>query len=445
MHATSLSELPEAPDAEDPPTDFFLRYPYLLVWTDQVDVWRLSDGTMTHVCMLEEHIDKPWEQSPVIDAARKLLVIPEAFRRPPRLRIYALESGEILRDVELFGRIADVELEYRASDARALVLLTEQTSPAFPHGQTTIVLVDIFEGAILPGDRNLPPQLSEREERRDIPPMVLEPVFFGVGDEVVATSTTKWLGKVDLLAWGPEEEQGSGPSKTLELRPGQPECKSMVPRHHIAVDENSFVLCSHEDPFPERGEKTSVRRIEAKTLSLHWEAHPIPGKIKTIAFVPVLGALVLSTTHDITDHENDPERMSLQIETVVVVLDVETGEQRALHSVDSDAQQSFVVDVLVSADPNAPVLTLVWKNGDVLSVGLSEFVEDGFPRDSVSGMKRAQTQAVLPADVISASVGRRELIAVAGVRKHPVRSQGGSDEEEPDWDEDDGRVMLATW
>nr|GAT51913.1 predicted protein [Mycena chlorophos] len=394
MYATSFSELPTAPDAEDPPSDFFLSYPYLLVWTDQVDLWRLSEGKLTHVCLLEEHIEKPRDYSPIFDAKNDVLVIAEPYNIPRRLRVYALHSGDHLHDIELYTRMADFELEYRPSDGHALVLLIEDVSPAFPRGRTAIVEVDLLNGVVL-HERTiyLPPELSERETDRDIPPLVLEPVFFGAGDNVVATSTTRWLGKLNVLSWGPNDRDrdDAAPTQTIEFVSGLLQCDSMVPLRHYAVDERSFVLCTHECRYYEGVGYTSVRRIAVPGLSILWKAAPIPGdfhKAGTLAYVPALGLLVLSIHYDTS--RGDPDRVYFQLETVVVVLDAETGEQRAVDSIDSDTEQDRIIDVQVSADED-PVLCVFWRRGEVLLVRLQEFIESGFPRESVGDGKRVQT------------------------------------------------------
>ncbi|KAF7290342.1 hypothetical protein HMN09_01292200 [Mycena chlorophos] len=428
MYATSISELPIAPDAEDPSSDFFLSYPYLLVWTDQVDLWRLSEGKPTHVCLLEEHIDKPRSHSPIFDAKNNILVIAEPYHVPTRLRVYALHSGDHLRDIQLYADLAGFDFEYRPSDGHVLVLLSEDNSPAYPRGRTAIVDVDLLDGVVL-HERTLylPPELSERETSCGDPQLVLTPVFFGAGDDVVATSTTKWLGKLDLLSWGTNNRDGDDaePTQTIEFVSGLSRCDSMVALRHLAVDEHSFVLCTHECRYYEGVGYTSVRRIAVPGLSILWEAAPIPGDLhaaETLAYLPALGLL---------------------LETVVAVLDAETGEQRAVDSIESDIQQDWVIDVHVSADED-PVLCVFWRRGEVLLVRLQEFIESGFPRESVANGKRVQAQAVFPADVISVGVGRREAVAIAGVRKYSVDSRRGSDEW-PDWDEEDGTVVLARW
>jgi hypothetical protein len=157
--------------------------------------------------------------------------------------------------------------------------------------------------------------------------------------------------------------------------------------------------------------------------------------------IPSLNVLVLSAEHDVTNHDEDRE--SLQIRTTVVVLDARTGDRRAIHAVDSDAQGSYVVDCFVSPDWENPVVGLAWQNGDVLTVGLNEFIADGFEREGEG--ERARTLALFPAELIAASMGRKEIVAVAGVKKHPVISEGGQEDDIPDWEEEEGKVMFAKW
>jgi hypothetical protein len=172
-----------------------------------------------------------------------------------------------------------------------------------------------------------------------------------------------------------------------------------------------------------------------------WTAKPIPGQVRTLHHFPSLNALVLFAAQDVTNHDEDRE--SLQIRTAIVVLDARTGDRRAIHTIDSDTQGSYIVDCFVSPDWDNPVLGLAWQNGDVLTVGLDDFIADGFEREGEG--KRARTLALFPAELIAASIGRKEIVAVAGVKKHPVISEGGGEDDIPDWEEEEGKVMFAKW
>ncbi|KAJ7489744.1 hypothetical protein B0H11DRAFT_2012252, partial [Mycena galericulata] len=441
MHSIALTELPTAENAEGPAYDFFLSYPYLLVWTDQVDVWRFSDSSdLTHISMLEFYVAKHSHPTPIIDHERGLLILPELFRvGPTQLRIFTLCDGELVRDIELpaDGRILNVYIrQYRQADGYALVLLLERPDASHPDGKRSIIEVDVtgasptlsFVSLI-----NMPPHPDERF------PRVLKPIFSMNGD-IITTSTSRWLGKVDLLYWqaGPSKDDRQL-TKTLELLPGLEGCKAMLPLHHLAIDDSTLVLCTQEEARVAITERTSVRGLDTSSLTVRWTAKPIPGEVKTLHHIPVLNFLVLSAEHDVTNH--DEVRESLQIRTAIVVLDARTGDQRAIHAVDSDAQGSVVVDCFVSPDSDNPVVGLAWQNGDILIVDLNKFITDGFEREGES--ERAKTLPLFPAEIIAASMGRREIVAVAGVKKHPVISEGGREEDIPDWEEEDGKVMFA--
>ncbi|KAJ7040316.1 hypothetical protein C8F04DRAFT_1230981 [Mycena alexandri] len=383
MHSIALAELPTGPDAQGPPLNFYLSYPYLLVWTDQVDVWRFSDSSdLTHVSTLEDHwhVDKPWGPAPIIDHARGLLILPQPIRiGPPRLRIFTLRDGELVRDIELsFGELADVDIHYRQADGHMLVLLVERAVP--PHGKTSIVELDVLD----PSTKflslvTLPPHLHEREKDRDLPPLVLQPIFFGKS--------------VDLLYWQAEPGQDDRQlTKTLELLPAVEDCKAMLPVRHLALDDSTLVLCTHEDAGPAITEQTSVRALDTSTFTVRWTAQLIPGKVETLHHVPSLNVLVLRAEHDVTNHDEDRE--SLQYRTSVIVLDARTGDRRAIHAVDSDVQGSWIVDCFVSSDLDNPVVGLAWQNGDVLTVDLNKFIADGFEREG--GGERAQTLPAFP-------------------------------------------------
>ncbi|KAJ6553909.1 hypothetical protein DFH09DRAFT_1494585 [Mycena vulgaris] len=461
MHSITLAELPTAENAEGPAYDFFLSYPYLLVWTDQVDVWRFSDSSdLTHITMLEEYVTKPSGPTPIIDHARGLLILPEPIRvGPPQLRIFTLHNGELARDIGLYGELANVDIEYRQADGHALVLLVERAAASPPHGKTSILEIDV--AGIISNDGpsvsivslvDLPPHLDEREEHRDLPPLVLAPISFGTNGDIIATSTTRWLGKVDLLYWqaGPYRDRRQL-TKTLELLPGLEGCQAMLPVRHLVVDDSTLVLCTYEDActygvgrptITERASvRTSVHGLDTSSLTVKWTAKPIPGQVMTLHHIPSLNVIVLSAKKDVTNHDEDRE--SLQIRTAIVVLDARTGDRRAIHAIDSDAQGSWIVDCFVSSDLDNPVLGLAWRNGDVLTIGLNRFIADGFEREGEG--ERVRTLALFPTELIAASMGRKEIVAVAGVKKHPVISEGGREEDIPEWEEEEGKVMFAKW
>ncbi|KAF8179720.1 hypothetical protein K438DRAFT_1768753 [Mycena galopus ATCC 62051] len=428
MHSIALAQLPTAENAEGPAHDFFLSYPYLLVWTDQV------------------YVTKPSGPTPVIDHVRGLLILPEPIRVGPlQLRIFTLRDGELSRDIELYGRLADVDIQYRQADGRALVLLVEDGDASPPHGKTSIVEVNVADpgpSVSFLGLVNLPPHLEEREKLRDLPPLVLEPIAFSKNGNIIATSTTRWLGKVDLLYWQAGASTGDRQlTKTLELLPGLEGCQSMLPTGHLTIDDSTLVLCTHEDAGPAITERTSVRSLHTSSLTVKWTAKPVPGQFRTLHHMPSLNLLVLSAAQDVTNHAE--ERESLQIRTAIVVLDARTGDRRAIHAIDSDAQGSYIVDCFVSPHWDNPVVGLAWQNGDVLTVSLHNFIADGFDREGEGD--RVRTLALFPEELIAASMGRKEIVAVAGVKKHPVISEGGREDDIPDWEEEEGKVMFAKW
>ncbi|KAJ7433220.1 hypothetical protein FB451DRAFT_1419899 [Mycena latifolia] len=162
-------------EPEGPAHDFFLSYPYLLVWTDQVDVWRFSDSSeLTHITTLEVYVTKPSGPTPFIDHARGLLILPEPIRvGPPQLRIFTLRDGELARDRELYGRLADVDIQYRQADGHALVLVVEDAGASQPHGKTSIVEVDVAGIIWLqrqPSQSGQPAPASRRARKAPGPP-----------------------------------------------------------------------------------------------------------------------------------------------------------------------------------------------------------------------------------------------------------------------------------
>jgi len=329
------------------------------------------------------------------------------------------------------------------------VLLVEDAGALQPHGKTSIVEVDVT-GIISNASPsvnflslvNLPPHLNDREKLRDLPHLVLEPISFSKNGDIIATSTTRWLGKVDLLYWqaGPGKDDRQL-TKTLELLPGLEGCNSMLPAPYIAIDDSTLVLCTREDAGPAVTERTSVRGLDTASLTARWTANPIPGQVKTLHHIPSLNVVVLSAAQDVTNHDEDRE--SLQIRTAIVVLDARTGDERAIHAVHSDVQGSDIVDCFGAPDVDNPVVGLAWQNGDFLTVDLNKFIADGFEREGEG--ERARTLALFPAELIAASMGRKEIVAVAGVKKHPVISEGGREDDIPDWEEEEGKVMFAKW
>ncbi|KAJ7616181.1 hypothetical protein DFH06DRAFT_1343419 [Mycena polygramma] len=447
MHSIELAELSAAENSEGPANDYFLSYPYLLVWTDQVDVWRFTDASdLTHVAMLDVYVAKPYSvPAPIIDHVRGLLILPELFCSPPRLCIFTLRNGELARDIKLHGRIADVDIQYRQADGHALLLLVDQvdvtgTTSADDPSVSFLNLV------------SLPSHLEEREKRRDLPPLVLHPISFRQNGDIIATSTTKWLGKVDLLYWqaGPSDTDDRQFTRMLELLPSLDGCKRMLPACHLSLNDDTLVLCTLEAAGPTVTERrTSIRALDTSSLAVRWTATPIAGEVRAMRHIASLDILVLFSEHNVTNQDEDHK--CSQIRTAVAVLDVRTGHQRAIHAVDSSVQGSFIVGsfsnlplgCFMSSDEEDPVVGLTWMNGDVLTISLKEFLTDGFEREGDS--ERARTISLFPTEVIAASMGRKEIVVVAGMKKHPVVSEGGREEDVPEWEEEEGTVMLARW
>ncbi|KAJ6460453.1 hypothetical protein C8R47DRAFT_1160841 [Mycena vitilis] len=451
MHPIVLAELSTAETAEGPAHDFFLSYPYLVVWTDQVDVWRFFDSLdPTHVTTLDLYVEKlSFGPIPVIDHARRLLIIRDSIRTS-MLRVFSLHDGELVRSIDLERFLATEAIHYRQEDGHALVLLDRNYMPG--DRKTSIVEVDMT-GSTGPDPVKvvslvgLPPHLKDLED------LYLPPIFFGKDGDIITTWTTDWRDKVDLLHWHawPNDLSCLQLSRTRELLPSRKSCKAMQPTRHLAVDDSTLIMCIHEKADHLIAEKTSVRALNTANLAVRWTAKPIPGQVESLHHIPSLGVLVLSSCHNITNLYESREHF--QLRTVVVVLDARTGKRRAMDTIDSDAQRScvvnsyvipgFVVDLFVASDEDNPVIGLVWNNGDTLVIGVNEFIANGFEREGEG--EKVRTVALFPAAVTVAAMGRREIIAIAGVKKHEIISEGGREEDILEWEEEEGKVMFAKW
>ncbi|KAJ7616219.1 hypothetical protein DFH06DRAFT_1307178 [Mycena polygramma] len=424
MHPIALAELPTAENAEGPPHDFFLAYPYLIVWTDQVDVWLSSNSSdPTHVTTLDVYFERfNYDPMPVIDHTRRLLIIRDSIHTS-MLRIFSLRDGELIRSIKLERFIATVDMQYRQEDGHALVLLDSNFLPT--QRKTRIVEVDVT-GSAAPGVKvvslvGLPPHLEDLED------LFLPAIFFGKDGDIITTWTTDWRDKVDLLHWHtwPGDMSCLQLSRTRELLPSRKGCKAMQLTRHLAVDDSTLVLCVHENTDHLIAEQTSVRALNTSNLAVRWTAKAIPGKVESLHHIPSLNMLVLSSCHDITNHHEPREYLQLRMHGSYTI-------------------PGFLVDLFVSSDEDDPAICLVWNNGEVLAVGVNEFIADGFEREGEG--ERERTVTLFPTEVTAASVGRREIVAMAGVKKHHIDSQGSYEGGKiPDWEEEGGKVMFAKW
>jgi hypothetical protein len=444
----SLVTLPSVQSAEGPAQEYALLYPYILIWTDQVDLWRFArhSSDLTHVATLSEHVPKPHisgrSPQPSIDEERKLLVIPEHFPimgGPPKLWVFNLVNGELIREVKLYGRIAAVPILYH--NGHALTLLSEEKSESLPNGQTSMVLCDIAGDGWLVSSVNLPSDLSERESLRDVPPLILEPIFFGANGDILATSTTRWLGKIDLLRWrGPQITDDQQPDARLELQPIRQDTKSMVPGCYVDLSSNICVLCTHEevnyDVEPlDHMDLTSVKAIDAETMTVQWTAEPIWGQANHVQHVPTLGIILVFGTQ--TLDRGDEARKNVRHSTFVAVLDAQTGAHRKLDTIDSDMQGGYLISVSLSAGEVDQSLVAVWDNGDVNIVKLQKFMESGFDRDG----PRLPTMKVFPSLVVTADVAQGSVVAVAGAKTERAVSEGSFEALATE----EATVFMAEW
>jgi hypothetical protein len=71
-------------------------YPYLLVWTNQVDIWHfMNPAKRTHVYTLSDYLAKAYDKpAPIIDQARELVILRVPYRTSPtQLRAFNLLDG----------------------------------------------------------------------------------------------------------------------------------------------------------------------------------------------------------------------------------------------------------------------------------------------------------------------------------------------------------------
>nr|GAT57176.1 predicted protein [Mycena chlorophos] len=396
-----------------------------------------------HISTLEELIDKPYTLKPALDHPRGLFILPEPIRvGPTRLCVFDLPTGRLLRSIDVPNLHTDSEMLYREEDARALVTVVVGQNPnrmTEPYGTTLLLEVDVLAGTCC-NRRSLPVDLVPREAERNIPPQVLEPCFFEHTTAFVASSTTRWLGTVELLSWLPEDNQKQ-PTHRRELRPDPAQhqaahCKAMLPRRHLAIDAHTLVLATHLSGGPSTTETSLIHALSVPELETRWEADPIPGQVESLDYVPALEVIVVTSDHDVTDHAERTDD-ALRFRRLVVLLDARTGERRATDFVDSEVQGAYVLSCHVFGGR----IAVVCDNGEVLVVSVAEFLEKGFGKEG--GDEKVTMQAVFPGNVIAAAMGEREIVAVAGVRKHPVISENGSESDRPEWEEEEGRVMYA--
>ncbi|KAF7305340.1 hypothetical protein HMN09_00785900 [Mycena chlorophos] len=441
MLTLTVNEIPRLATDGGPTTDFFLSHPYLVVWSEnQVDVWKFVEKHLTHISTLEELIDKPYTLKPALDHTRALFILPEPIRvGPTRLCVFDLPTGRLLRSIDVPNLYADSEMLYREEDARALVTVVVGQNPnrmTEPYGTTLLLEVDVLAGTSH-NPRSLPADLISREAERNIPPQVLEPCFFEHTTGFVASSTTRWLGKVELLAWLPEDNQRQ-PTHRRELRPDQvAHCKAMLPRRHLALDAHTLVLATHLSGGPSTTEMTLIHALSVPGLETRWEADPIPGQVESLDYVPALEVVVVTSDHDVTDHAERTDD-ALRFRRLVVLLDARTGERRAMDFLDSEVQGAYVLSCHVFGGR----IAVVCDNGEVLVVSVADFLANGFGKEGGDDEKVVM-QAVFPGNVIAAGLGEREIVAVAGVRKHPVISENGSESDRPEWEEEEGSVLYA--
>jgi hypothetical protein len=431
LHSPFLVTVPLIETDEGLPQEYAMVYPHLLIWTDRVDLWRLDEDSfdLIHVATLFVDVST-WRfgHKPFIDEERKLLVIPEHFPTsgPPKLRVFNLADGALIRKVHLYGSLANVPILYR--NGHALTLIMEERSKDLPNGQTNIVLCDIAGDGWLVSGVNLPPDMAQREKymHSSTAPLILEPMFFGSDGDVLATSTTQWLGKLDLLCWrGPQIKDDQQPDARLELQPVRPGTQSMVPGCYIDLGSNVCVLCTNEavkyDVEPlDHMDLTSVKAIDVETMTVKWTAEPIWGEANHVQHVPTLGVILVFGTQDI--HRGDITRVSIRDSTYVAVIDAKSGSLRMMDTIDSGVQGNYIVSISLSGQDLNSCLVTVWDSGEVNIIGFRQFMESGFERDGL----RLQTTKVFPEHVVKADVTPRYIVAMAGAGKMRTQSDSSS-------------------
>jgi hypothetical protein len=428
--------------------DYVLIYPYIIIWTNRVDVWRFAAGSydLAHVATLSENVDRPYlDRIPqsLIDQERGILVIPEWNHLPtllPQLWVYNLADGGLLREVKLFGRFADTPIPYRNGHAMT-VILEDFSSKLPPLGQTTMVLCDLTGDDGVVSRVNLPKDLAEREGPRGNVSHILEPIFLSMNGDVLATSTTPSLGKIDLLRWrGPQIADGQQPDARLQLLPVRQETQSMIMGCYTNISQAACLLCAQEEvelQCREFAYLTSVVVIDVETMSVQWSAEPLWGKATRVQHVPSLGLVLVTGTREL-DSE-DQTRMDFREVTFAAALDARTGARQMLDTIDPDIQGDDVVSIATSADPVQPSLVTIWYDGAVNITDLEQFSKSGFDRD---GHHRLHTTATFPGRVTTADVAERSIVAVVDILTYRSESENGSFEAAST---EEATVFMAGW
>lgn len=383
------------------------QYPYFTLFdNDSVEVWQVpSQGIspqlvtrLAHAVPYPGLADPSISQTlqPIVDSKHKLVVVPEESHDglPPFLRVFSLETGELLQTVELSGQLVQIPLSYQ--DGKVLALVGDDASEP-PYTRMTILICDVVHGGSHIGGVRIPARLDERERKGPNTDSILWPAFITPDFDLVATSSQAWEDTMEVLRY--RTSQGISypePDRSFQLTETIDDGDNICPTYALPTGERSFALAVYEGSaaLPQgNGCQSKVHVIDSDTMTVSSSAQPILGRISTLHFLSSQNAIIAVVKHNTGEEWGDGSPMA----TYIVAIDALTGARRRMDTIYHGVQGSAVVNCAITQGLGLqePSLVVVYQDGSLSVVNAESFLSEGLPRDG----ERVQAEKPFPGDV----------------------------------------------
>lgn len=359
-----------------------ISHPHVITFGENsTDIWEITSDEIRHRSTLTPFIRPPkgvgvyqGERGEVIfDHAREIVIIPSDSSQQHFLSVYGLHDGQLIRSIEVLGRLDVRAVHY--NDGYALVVSLGDPDEEM-NVKPRFYLFDIASEGSLRRELAVPYHLVGNS-----PHATFIPLSLTVTQDIIATSSNYSEDAMSVFRWKGGRTRRS-PSNDIEIRMEYGD--NISASSSILLDDDSFAMTTFEFTMGEiqvgDASQSVIRRFETVSLKQKWDSRPISGEVHTMRYVVSQNAIVAIGK---VDEGKDPTS-DFDWATTVTVVDASSGALEHADKINHRKHGCPVQECDVSQVGDTVDVVILFADGTVSVTPLDMFLLDGFEREGES-------------------------------------------------------------
>ncbi|KAF9465335.1 hypothetical protein BDZ94DRAFT_1234745 [Collybia nuda] len=360
----------------------YISHPHVVTFgPNSTDIWEITPDKVQHRSTLTPFIGAPErvglrrrERGGVnFDHGREIIIIASDGPEKHSLNVYGLRDGQIIRSIEVPGRLDVRSVHYNNGYALAESLGGPEEDT---NQNTRIYLYDVA------GQGNL---IRELSVPLDFVGGSLYATFLPLGltatQDILAASSDYSEDRMCIFRWRGGRTRRS-PSDTVEI--GMEYGDQISTTSSILLDNDSFAINTFEFTQGEiqvgDASQSVIRRFDIPSLKEKWYSRPISGEVYSMRYVVSHKAIVAIGE---VDEGKDPGS-DFDWATTVTVIDAGSGALEHADKINHRKHGCAVRECDVSQVGDTIDVVILFADGTVSVTPLDMFLLDGFEREGDS-------------------------------------------------------------